>query len=192
MISLSMRETSYVNFSSFFLPGAMHLVWPPPTAAIAYEVRIEYVDASVVDCIGTGSHIYDSRYLVFVPGLGRSRFVRSRFVRNGNMNDVAIGGGLTLLPPPVRLQSAEPAEFISSEWIGNAAAMGPAIYVDIGVSDVRVTRCLFRDNVAYLSGGAINVQGAATSTFIVENAIFVAIAVRRRVMEDKRNVQPLY
>jgi hypothetical protein len=70
--------------------------------------------------------------------------------------------------------------------------MGPAIYVDIGVSDVRVTRCLFRDNVAYLSDGAINVQGAATSTLIVENAIFVTNAVRRRVIEDKRNVQPLY
>ena len=41
--------------------------------------------------------------------------------------------------------------FVDSEWTGNQAGQGAAIYVN-NQHDVQVDRCLFRDNVATKGG----------------------------------------
>ena len=61
---------------------------------------------------------------------------------------------------------------------GNAAGTGAAI-ISLDQTQVRIRRSLFRDNIAYLSGGAISYQGVSPSSLLnVASSIFERNVVR--------------
>ena len=52
------------------------------------------------------------------------------------------------------------------------------MYVFYGNFFLTIRRCMFRENVAYVSGGAIAIMGTELSTFLLVDSVFDANAVR--------------
>ena len=112
-------------------------------------------DRTVTDHIGLMANQYDAVYgTLYQANRGTVVFARSRFERNGRFSADAGGQGGLLFAGPTAMKEGlarSRSTFVDSEWTGNQAGPGAAIYV-IFQHDVQVDRCLFRENVATKGG----------------------------------------
>ena len=77
-------------------------------------------------------------------------------------------------------------EYTSVEYTGNKGGTGPGIGVTMGHFVLRFRQCIFRDNVARISGAAIDAPALPGSQLIVEATLFERNAVR--VPADGRTI----
>jgi len=145
---------TYQDHATYLLPCPLIMVYPIVPDK-SFELNLHVTDLTVTDNIGLINHQYDSWY---GPGgqanRGTGVFARSRFERNGRfsadaggMGGIACGGVIAVKEGLARYRST----FVDSEWTGNQAGTGAAIYV-LNQHDVQVDRCLFRENVATKGG----------------------------------------
>lgn len=171
---------TYRDIKTLLLPAPLWFSVFPPTAENLFELNVLVSDVTVTDCTGTVPHIYDSLYAVSDERLGTYRVERTRFERNGYFGDDAMGFGgfhsigVTSLPP---LEARPRFEFMNTEWTGNAAGYGAALYIADEYT-WGVDRCVFRGNIAKKGGGAIYFKGAMNTELIVSRSIFEANAVQ--------------
>ena len=112
------------------------------------NLRLDYTlaDSSVTDLVTMAPGDYfDATYAIFAVPEGAVQALRCRFERSGNFDAAAIAGtgGVNLFPPPGGLLTVT-FEFTSTEWVGNGAGSGPAIYLQYGNYYLVVSLCLFR------------------------------------------------
>ena len=140
------------------------------------RMYVSHEDTSILDAVGLGVNNLDSIY--HMHSTTYSRFVRTRFIRNGNFNQAAAGeGGIWFRSPPSGVAAAT-ADFEHTQWDGCAAALGPAIYAQLGMFEITLTSCVLANNIAYKYGGAIVVQGLRGSKLTVQLSDFIANAVQ--------------
>ena len=99
-----------------------------PDKELRYNVN--FIDSSVTDSVTLDPGTWgDALYVAIYASQGICSTVRSRFERSGNFNPASIGqGGCHAIPPPAG--SIVPTfELADSDWVGNAAASGPAFYM---------------------------------------------------------------
>eukprot|EP01045_Picozoa_sp_COSAG04_P002616 COSAG04_NODE_97_length_26459_cov_6.507246_4_plen_1426_part_00 len=177
----TVTNTHYTDHASWVAPGVVNVVWPN---AAGKQLRLDttFEDSSISGNIALGSNSrLDGIYLFVWPNVGFFRASRARFERSGNFQDGAVGTAGSQLVGPVGDASVSSAfEFSETEWFENSAGTGGAIYVALGLSDVRLWRCVLRGNQAKLSGGAISFQGVPSATLLVEFTLFERNAVRLR------------
>ena len=113
---------------------------------------LSWTDCSVTDCVTmmTGMGARDSQVWEQLPSDAVS-IKRSSFSGNGNYNSDAVGPGGVGLEDA--LASGVPAvDVVSTVFVGNAGGTGPAFSChDQAMRDLRITGCLFRENVAHVS-----------------------------------------
>ena len=113
---------------------------------------LSWTDCSVTDCVTmmTGMGARDSQVWEQLPSNAVS-IKRSSFSGNGNYNSDAVGPGGVGLEDA--LASGVPAvDVVSTVFVGNAGGTGPAFSChDQAMRDLRITGCLFRENVAHVS-----------------------------------------
>eukprot|EP01045_Picozoa_sp_COSAG04_P012063 COSAG04_NODE_797_length_10240_cov_3.294547_5_plen_357_part_00 len=170
----------FVDHGGFYsVHTVCHRPWPIlPDTQIRYDYTL--ADSVVTDSVGMApSDLFDATYIILSTPEGSYQVDRCRFERSGNFNPAAVAGtgGISLFPPPGGSYTVT-FEFADSDWIGNAAGSGPAVYAVFGNYHLAFVRCLFRENTAYKGGGAIAVMGPASSTLLVDDSIFDANAVR--------------
>eukprot|EP01045_Picozoa_sp_COSAG04_P005864 COSAG04_NODE_279_length_18210_cov_5.657225_1_plen_1569_part_10 len=176
------QQATWVDHGAIWFPGIFFNVYPV-LPDLQLRLNANLVESSIVESITVQPRPSkdDGTYLWYSIPVGESRATRCRFARNGVWADSGAGavgeGGVVVNSPPGG--SLVPTlVFDGSEWTGNANAMGPAVYVRYGQIDVRFRRCMFLDNLAYKSGGAIFMLGSQASTLLIEESILEANAVR--------------
>eukprot|EP01045_Picozoa_sp_COSAG04_P054948 COSAG04_NODE_24849_length_316_cov_0.663594_1_plen_102_part_01 len=85
-------------------------------------------------------------YALAWPNTGVGRIARTRWEGNGNSNPSSIGTGGIQLQGHTVTGAAAPTvfEIDGSEWYGNTAGTGAALFIALGQGDVRLRQCLFR------------------------------------------------
>lgn len=122
-----------------------------------------------------------------------SRIVRSQFEANGHPVEHAQGAGGLIIDNGIGANNnlhgdvLPRFEFVESAWIENSGRSGAAITHKAGVAELSFERCLFRGNVAGVSGGAIYVSGSAGLLLVFDRSIFEGNAVQTQQSKD-RNV----
>lgn len=150
----TLTGVTYQDHAMFTLPCPYYALFPykPETS---FELNLHVTDLTVTDTVAlSGSSPYDSFYFHYLAATGSAFFERSKFERNGRFSaDAAgMGGALIYGTQAVKPGLARPrSTFVGSEWTGNQAGYGAAVYVSLE-HDVHVNRCLFRDNVAAKGG----------------------------------------
>eukprot|EP01045_Picozoa_sp_COSAG04_P007883 COSAG04_NODE_422_length_14618_cov_11.903712_11_plen_1388_part_01 len=178
--SASYEGCSTIDDASWWCSLAVLLqLWPAlPDKLLRAEFSL--VESSIADSVTVATgHVVDGAYMVAHLAQGSYLIERCRFERSGNFDQNAVGAAGIVVSPPPGGAIVPSWEFSSSEWIGNAGGMAPAILMEYGNFYARVLRCVFRENVAYQSGGAIMVLGPALSALLVEESVFDSNAVRK-------------
>ena len=142
------------------------------------HVDINLVDSTIEDSAGVNAAgtAWDGNQLHLFTVVGTIHAKGCRFVR-GSCDGTDGGGGARMMPPsagdlmPVLL-------FEDDLWHGNVAGSGPAVFVQFGQVDLQFHNCIFVDNIAYNSGGAIAVQGNDKLVVTILQSEFDANAVR--------------
>ena len=117
--------------------------WPARTAGAAAAFVGERMAGSSREHTGIGAH-----RTVFCCSGGSGVRGAGRFSADAaGIGGTHISGPTAVKPGLARYRST----FVDSEWMGNQAGYGAAIYVYFE-NDVQVNRCLFRDNVATKGG----------------------------------------
>eukprot|EP01045_Picozoa_sp_COSAG04_P011836 COSAG04_NODE_775_length_10405_cov_20.166214_6_plen_1349_part_00 len=176
------ESSEFVDHASWWGALTVFLATYPVVPDKLIRTEWKFVDLSVADSITLAPGpvgAFDSSYAAAYLAQGSSLVDRCRFERNGNFDESAAGqGGIVVIPSPGG--SIVPSwEFNNSEWVENGGGNGPAVYLYYGNFGVRFFRCLFSDNFAYQSAGAIFVQGSALSALLVEESVFDSNAVRK-------------
>ena len=120
----------------------------------SFELNLHVTDMTFTDNVALISHAYDAIYIHWYANAGTAFVARSRFERNGRFSADAAGIGGTTIAGTSAVKAGVAryrSTFVDSEWTGNQAGYGAAIYV-VMENDVQVDRCLFRDNVATKGG----------------------------------------
>jgi hypothetical protein len=152
--NVTLTGVTYQDHATLLAPWSFFAVYPIQPEK-SFELNLHVTDLTVTDAVAlTGSSPYDSFYFHYLAATGSAFFERSRFERNGRFSaDAAgMGGALIAGTQAVKPGLARPrSTFVGSEWTGNQAGYGAAIYA-LMENDVQIDRCLFRDNVATKGG----------------------------------------
>lgn len=155
------------------LAPMIELVVYPFAPEKMFRLNVHVSDLAMSDAVALMSHSYDGIYSLLGANQGVTSFERSRFESNGCFNVDAKGlGGLHHTSKGNLV-----ASYANSEWVGNAAGNGAAMYT-LFSSAIHVDQCLFRNNVATLGGGAIYFGSGLNTVLLIERSIFEANAVR--------------
>ena len=150
--NVTLTGVTYNDHATYLMPEPLYAVYPIVPEK-SFELNLHVTDLTVTDDVALISHIYDAWYFALFANRGTSFVARARFERNGRFTDAAGIGG-TLLGGTTAVKEGLPrfrSTFVDSEWTGNQAGQGAALYVAFE-HDVQVDRCLFRDNVATKGG----------------------------------------
>ena len=130
------------DHATILIPCLMACVYPYAPGKL-FRLNLHVSDLTVSDNVALASHTFDGMYFISGTNQGVTSQERSRFESNGCFNVDALGMGgshhTSRGEHPV-------ASYANSEWIGNAAGQGAAIYTLFG-STIHVDQCLFRLNV---------------------------------------------
>jgi|EP01046_Picozoa_sp_COSAG06_P014344 predicted outer membrane repeat protein len=176
--NVTISGATYRNVKTLLHPVPLWFGVFPPNARNQFEMNVLVSDVTVTDCTATVPHIYDALY--FVADYCNFLVERTRFERNGYFNDDAMGfGGChSLAVPNLPAGEARPRlVYVNTEWIGNAAGYGAALYI-VDEFVFVVDQCLFRENIARKGGAAIYFKGALNTELIVSRSVFEMNAVR--------------
>eukprot|EP01045_Picozoa_sp_COSAG04_P002345 COSAG04_NODE_85_length_27560_cov_8.621245_4_plen_98_part_00 len=77
-------------------------------------------------------------------------------------------------------------QFEDCAWYEGSAGNGAALYMHTaGLMDLGIKRCLFRENVAAVEGGALFLGGVFGAKRLIQGSIFYANAVRSPQSEER-------
>ena len=150
----------------------------PPVSDKMLHLDYQFVDSRIVGLGSLAEGWEENVYMIHMQAIGSARFERSRFLENGRATTGGGTGGIWAAVPSVGGALTPTLEFIGSEWIGNKAGIGPAVYVGQGQVGVIFVRCFFRNNIAYKSGGAISMQGTEAASLAISSSIFQSNSVQ--------------
>jgi hypothetical protein len=151
--NVTLTGVTYQDHATYLLPAHLVFVYPIMPEK-SFELNLHVTDLTVTDDVALTTHAYDAMYLALWANRGTGFVERTRFERNGRFSADAAGMGGTHLWGTTAVKDGLPrfrSTFVDSEWTGNQAGQGAAIYVR-GQHDVQVDRCLFRDNIATKGG----------------------------------------
>jgi hypothetical protein len=151
--NVTLTGVTYQDHATYLIPSSVFGVYPIMPEK-SFELNLHVTDLTVTDTVALMTHAYDAWSLYYWGNAGTSFVARARFERNGRFSADAAGIGGILLYGTTAVKDGLPrfrSTFVDSEWTGNQAGQGAAIYVT-NQHDVQVDRCLFRDNVATKGG----------------------------------------
>jgi hypothetical protein len=147
--NVTLTGVTYQDHATYLIPAPGFVIYPIMPEK-SFELNLQMTDLTVTDDVALISHVYDAMYFFYYANAGIAFFARSQFERNGHFSADAAGTGGTFLGGTSAVKEGLAryrSTFVDSEWTGNQAGQGAAIYVG-GEHDVQVDRCIFRDNVA--------------------------------------------
>jgi hypothetical protein len=151
--NVTLTGVTYQDHATALINAPIFAIFPRAPEK-SFELNLHTFDVTATDNVALISHLYDALYILWFTNAGTAFVARTRFERNGRFSADAAGmGGIHVLgAPTVKAGLARPRlTFVDSEWTGNQAGYGGAIYV-ADQYDVQIDRCLFRDNVATKQG----------------------------------------
>jgi hypothetical protein len=151
--NVTLTGVTYQDHTTVLAPTPWFGVYPSMPEK-SFELNLHVTDLTVTDNVALMTHAFDAIYFTCHLPAGTSFVVRARFERNGRFSADAAGAGGTELRGTTAVKAGLDryrSTLVDSEWTGNQAGQGAAIYVN-NQHDVQVDRCLFRDNVATKGG----------------------------------------
>jgi hypothetical protein len=151
--NVTLTGVTYQDHATYLIPAPLFAVFPIMPEK-SFELNLHVTDLTVTDNVGLMTHVYDAWSFGLWANRGSFFVEGSRFERNGRFSDDAAGmGGMYLSATPAVTQGLARyrSTFVDSEWTGNQAGYGAAIYVR-NQQNMQVDRCLFRDNIATKGG----------------------------------------
>jgi hypothetical protein len=151
--NVTVTGVTYQDHATILIPSQIFAIFPRAPDK-SFELNIHASDVTLTDNVALISHLYDAIYFHWYANAGTAFVARTRLERNGRFSADAggIGGGLFMGTPAVKAGLARfRSTFVDSEWTGNQAGYGAALYI-MDQHDVQVDRCLFRGNVATKGG----------------------------------------
>ena len=155
-----------------FLAAMMIWAVNPSLPDIQLEINVNLLDVSMEDTVTAPGGVrgdLDGRIFEYIAPTGTFVSKGSRFERCGG-NTPQGKGGATIKPPPAGALWLT-ARFENNEFVANTAGVGPGVYIVYGPADVDFRRCLFLNNEAWLSGGAIFVVGSPGLTLSIAQSV---------------------
>ena len=151
--NVTLTDVTYQDHATMLIPGLLILVYPMMHDK-SFKLNLHVTDLTITDDVALNSSTVDAIYFLYYANAGTSFVARARFERNGRFSANAAGtGGVTLRGTAAVKEGLARfrSTFVDSEWTGNQAGQGAAIYAH-HEHDVQLDRCLFRDNVATKGG----------------------------------------
>jgi len=142
--NVTLSGVTYRDHLSMIAPGLIYIVYPV-LAEKLFRKNMHVDRLTMADNVGIYTHNYDSLYFHDHTNQGVSLFERSRFERSGCFNADAqgIGGIINYGGGTTAAGYTRPMHmFVNSEWIGNGAGYGAAIYVEFDVRAQATCRLL--------------------------------------------------
>lgn len=181
--NVTLAGVTYRDHTCILAPLPSFTMDPPDTRGEGKLTikSLQVSDLTLSDNVALVSHAYDSLYFLAHQSQGNNSIERARFERNGRFSSDALGSGGFLSYGPGALApgfTRPVSSFAHSEWNGNSAGRGAAIYVKYQ-SDLLIEQCLFRHNVATIEGGAIYYFSINLyAELLISRSVFEANAAR--------------
>ena len=168
----------WVDHKSWYIPSVITDLYPPLPDK-PQQLHVSLVESSMTDFHGMDKGTIHDSAPWLAEGPRTVEVSGTRFERHNALgSEGSVGpGGVQIAGPP---SGSVVSRFVfeRSAWTQNTAGSGPGVYAQFGNVELQLYRCTFRENVAYVTGGAIVVRGSAAAVLLVAESTFESNAVR--------------